>query len=91
MANPNPNPGPNPDPTPTPRRRHAVANPNPNPDPDPNPDPTPNPRRRHAVARELVRPPLTLCHGDCHLENIFFGEHFEGGCMFIDFGLTGQR
>ena len=40
------------------------------------------------MARELVRPPLTLCHGDCHLENIFFGEHFEGGCMFIDFGLT---
>ena len=36
-------------------------------------------RRRHAVARELVRPPLTLCHGDAHLENVFFGEHFEGG------------
>ena len=69
------------------RRRHAVANPNP--DPTPTPSPTPNPRRRHAVARELVRPPLALCHGDCHLENVFFGEHFEGGCMFIDFGLTG--
>ena len=46
-------------------------------------------RKRAAVARELVRPPLTLCHGDAHLENIFFAEHFEGGCMFIDFGLTG--
>jgi len=46
-------------------------------------------RRRHAVARELVRPPLTLCHGDAHLENVFFGDQFAGGCMFIDFGLTG--
>ena len=45
-------------------------------------------RKRLAVARELVRPPLTLCHGDAHPENIFFAEHFEGGCMFIDFGLT---
>ena len=45
-------------------------------------------RKRLAVARELVRPPLTLCHGDAHLENVFFAEHFEGGCMFIDFGLT---
>ena len=27
-------------------------------------------------------------HGDTHLENIFFGEQFEGGAMFIDFGLT---
>jgi len=41
-----------------------------------------------AVARELFRPPLTLVHGDAHLENIFFASHFEGGCHFIDFGLT---
>jgi thiamine kinase-like enzyme len=71
-------------------------------------------RRRLAVVREMFRPPLTMVHGDCHLENIFFGEHFEarrqrtpplhplrplhppstplrpwqGGCSFIDFGLT---
>ena len=45
--------------------------------------------RLRYIHAELFRRPLTLCHGDCHLENIFFGEHFEGGCMFIDFGLTG--
>ena len=36
----------------------------------------------------MFRPPQTLVHGDTHLENIFFGEQFEGGTMFIDFGLT---
>jgi len=46
-------------------------------------------RRRAAVVRELFRPPLTLVHGDTHLENIFFGQQFEGGAVFIDFGLTG--
>jgi len=45
-------------------------------------------RRRISVVRELFRPPLTLVHGDAHVENIFFAKHFEGGCMFIDFGLT---
>uniref|UniRef100_A0A7S2GXS4 CHK kinase-like domain-containing protein n=1 Tax=Haptolina brevifila TaxID=156173 RepID=A0A7S2GXS4_9EUKA len=44
-------------------------------------------RRRHAIVRELFRHPLTLTHGDSHLENIFFGEHWPGGCAFIDFGL----
>mmetsp|Transcript_30928 Transcript_30928/g.82010 ORF Transcript_30928/g.82010 Transcript_30928/m.82010 type:complete len:544 (+) Transcript_30928:100-1731(+) len=45
-------------------------------------------RRRLAVVRELFRQPLTLIHGDTHLENIFFGKQFQGGAMFIDFGLT---
>ena len=45
-------------------------------------------RRRLAVVRDLFRAPLALVHGDTHLENIFFGEQFEGGAMFIDFGLT---
>ena len=45
-------------------------------------------RRRRSIVRELFRHPLTLCHGDAHLENIFFGEHYQGGCAFIDFGLT---
>ena len=42
-------------------------------------------RRRLAVVRDLFRAPLALVHGDTHLENIFFGEQFEGGAMFIDF------
>jgi len=45
-------------------------------------------RRRHAVVRELFRKPHTLIHGDAHLENVFFGEQYEGGCTWIDFGLT---
>jgi len=45
-------------------------------------------RRRNAMVRELFRHPLTLCHGDAHLENIFFGEQYPGGCAFIDFGLS---
>jgi len=45
-------------------------------------------RRRHAVVRELwLKKPFTLVHGDAHLENIFFGEQYQGGCAFIDFGL----
>ena len=31
-------------------------------------------------------PPFTLCHGDVHLENLFFGTQWRGGCAFIDFG-----
>jgi len=45
-------------------------------------------RRRRAIVRELFRHPLTVCHGDAHLENIFFGEQYPGGCALIDFGLT---
>jgi hypothetical protein len=45
-------------------------------------------RRRHAIVNELFKHPLTLTHGDAHLENIFFGEQYPGGCAFIDFGLT---
>lgn len=42
-------------------------------------------RFRH-VMRQCLRPPLTLVHGDCHLENIFFHDRYPGGCAFIDFG-----
>ena len=45
-------------------------------------------RKRAGLVNALFHPPLTLVHGDAHLENIFFGEQFEGGCTFIDFGLT---
>ena len=45
-------------------------------------------RRRHSIVNMLFRHPLTLTHGDAHLENIFFGEQYPGGCAFIDFGLT---
>ena len=44
-------------------------------------------RRRLGVMRMLYRHPWTLVHGDAHLENIFFGADYEGGCSFIDFGL----
>jgi len=44
-------------------------------------------RRRHKyILRELFRPPLTMCHGDAHIENAFFDGRFPGGCAFIDFG-----
>ena len=34
-------------------------------------------RRRHKyIMSELFKPPLTLCHGDAHLENVFFDERF---------------
>jgi hypothetical protein len=34
-------------------------------------------RRRHKyIMAELFKPPLTLCHGDAHLENVFFDERF---------------
>jgi hypothetical protein len=42
--------------------------------------------RLRYVTRQLLRPPLTLCHCDTHLENIFFHERYAGGCAFIDFG-----
>ena len=38
------------------------------------------------ITRQLLRHPLTLTHGDCHLENVFFHERYQGGCAFIDFG-----
>ncbi|KAL1518485.1 hypothetical protein AB1Y20_002776 [Prymnesium parvum] len=46
-------------------------------------------RRFRYLAKELYRPPLTLCHQDTHLENIFFHERYPGGCAFIDFGNIG--
>mmetsp|Transcript_39169 Transcript_39169/g.117249 ORF Transcript_39169/g.117249 Transcript_39169/m.117249 type:complete len:483 (+) Transcript_39169:75-1523(+) len=36
--------------------------------------------------REVYKPPLTLCHGDVHLDNIFFDESFPTGMKMIDFG-----
>jgi hypothetical protein len=45
-------------------------------------------RRRLAAVREMFREPLTLVHGDAHLENVFFSPEYEGGCTWIDFGLT---
>lgn len=44
-------------------------------------------RRRHKwLLQELFRPPLTLTHGDAHIENVFFHSRFDGGASFIDFG-----
>ena len=44
-------------------------------------------KRRHKyILNELMRPPLTLTHGDAHIENVFYGERFSGSCAFIDFG-----
>jgi hypothetical protein len=42
--------------------------------------------RLRYLTKQLLRPPLTLCHCDAHLENIFFHERYEGGAAFIDFG-----
>ena len=36
--------------------------------------------------REVYKPPLTLCHGDVHMDNIFFDEAFPTGLKMIDFG-----
>lgn len=38
------------------------------------------------LVSEFYRPPLTLCHGDVHLDNIFFAESFPAGMKMIDFG-----
>lgn len=46
-------------------------------------------RRRKSLVAELgAKRPLSLVHGDCHLENLFFGPEYEGGVAFIDFGLV---
>ena len=42
-------------------------------------------RHRHLV-RRLFEPPLTVCHGDVHLDNVFFSPSFPGGLKMIDFG-----
>ena len=31
---------------------------------------------------------LTLVHGDCHLDNLFFSERYPNGCALIDFALV---
>ena len=42
---------------------------------------------RHGfLVRRLFEPPLTVCHGDVHLDNLFFDEFFPGGLKMIDFG-----
>lgn len=52
----------------------------------------PHVRRRHKyILQRLFAPPLTLCHGDVHLDNIFFHESFghhdlPKGVKMIDFG-----
>ena len=44
-------------------------------------------RRRHKyILQELFRPPLTMIHGDAHIENVFYDQRFSGNCAFIDFG-----
>jgi aminoglycoside phosphotransferase family enzyme len=43
-------------------------------------------RRHKYILGELFRPPLTVCHGDAHIENVFYDSRFAGGCAFIDFG-----
>ena len=43
-------------------------------------------RRHRYLVRRLFTPPLTVCHGDVHLDNIFFSPDFPGGLKMIDFG-----
>ncbi|KAL1522344.1 hypothetical protein AB1Y20_017336 [Prymnesium parvum] len=45
-------------------------------------------RKRHRfIVQECFRPPLTLTHGDAHIENAFFDERWKpDGVVFIDFG-----
>jgi len=45
---------------------------------------------RYGVLYELVvsAHTLTLVHGDCHLDNIFFSERYPNGCALIDFALV---
>ena len=44
-------------------------------------------RRRHRyILDTLFAPPLTLCHGDVHLDNLFFHDDFPQGLKAIDFG-----
>jgi len=42
--------------------------------------------RHKYILQELFKPPLTLCHGDAHIENVFYDKRFSGGAAFIDFG-----
>jgi len=43
-------------------------------------------RRHRYLVRRLFEPPLTVCHGDVHLDNVFFAHDFPGGLKMIDFG-----
>jgi len=38
------------------------------------------------ITKQLLQDPLTLCHCDTHLDNVFFHDRYTGGCGFIDFG-----
>tara|TARA_B110001452_G_scaffold228595_1_gene204112 strand:- start:649 stop:1836 length:1188 start_codon:yes stop_codon:yes gene_type:complete len=40
-------------------------------------------RRHNYLVKRLFTPPLTLCHGDVHLDNIFFDDSFPGGLKMI--------
>ena len=47
--------------------------------------------KHRAIVRRMFRPPLTLTHGDVHLDNIFFDDKWKnasggGGYKLIDFG-----
>lgn len=42
--------------------------------------------RHKYILEELFKPPLTMTHGDAHIENVFFHSRFSGGAAFIDFG-----
>jgi len=43
-------------------------------------------RKMPELLAQFFSPPFTLCHGDVHLENIFFSDLWRGGCAFVDFG-----
>ena len=51
---------------------------------------TPRTPLRYGVLYELMvsAHTLTLVHGDCHLDNIFFSERYPNGCALIDFALV---
>lgn len=38
------------------------------------------------IKSAMFSPPYTLCHGDVHVDNIFFDDRFPGGCAIFDFG-----
>ena len=40
-------------------------------------------RRHNYLVKRLFTAPLTLCHGDVHLDNIFFDDSFPGGLKMI--------
>ena len=41
---------------------------------------------RRPPGRDRAPQPLTMIHGDAHIENVFYDARFPGSCAFIDFG-----